>query len=173
MAIPHRPARGGALARLGLVVLFAALVLLPILGAQAAERRVALVVGVGAYKNVPTLPNPPNDARDIAAALTRLGFSTETVIDPDRLILEGAVRRLGHRDGRNAECRMLALLTRPHGGSDRNFSSDSMADDLSTPARRASSDPTSKQDGLLRCPAMSCAVLSAKSYAVRPRHALT
>ncbi|MBR0721311.1 caspase family protein [Bradyrhizobium manausense] len=39
------------------------------------SRRVALVIGNGAYRNVPTLTNPPNDASDIAAALSRLGFT--------------------------------------------------------------------------------------------------
>lgn len=44
--------------------------------AAAAEgRRVALVIGNGAYRNVPALLNPPNDASDIAAALKRLGFT--------------------------------------------------------------------------------------------------
>ncbi|MCP3381308.1 MULTISPECIES: caspase family protein [unclassified Bradyrhizobium] len=44
--------------------------------AVAAEgRRVALVIGNGAYRNVPALTNPPNDASDIAAALKRLGFT--------------------------------------------------------------------------------------------------
>jgi formylglycine-generating enzyme required for sulfatase activity len=36
-----------------------------------AERRVALVIGNGAYRNAPTLPNPPHDAEDVAAALKR------------------------------------------------------------------------------------------------------
>ncbi|WP_426610466.1 caspase family protein [Bradyrhizobium sp. McL0616] len=45
------------------------------IAAAAEARRVALVIGNGAYRNVPTLLNPPNDAGDIAAALTRLGFS--------------------------------------------------------------------------------------------------
>lgn len=37
-------------------------------------RRVALVVGVGQYRNVPALENPKNDARLIADTLRRLGF---------------------------------------------------------------------------------------------------
>jgi tetratricopeptide (TPR) repeat protein len=36
--------------------------------------RVALVIGNGAYTSVDQLPNPPNDARDVAAALRELGF---------------------------------------------------------------------------------------------------
>jgi uncharacterized caspase-like protein len=37
-------------------------------------RRVALVIGNGAYEHAPQLPNPPKDARDIAAKLKELGF---------------------------------------------------------------------------------------------------
>ena len=44
-----------------------------------AEKRVALVVGNGAYRHVPALPNPGNDASDIAASLERLGFSIRRV----------------------------------------------------------------------------------------------
>jgi hypothetical protein len=36
-----------------------------------ADRRVALVIGNGAYKNVPKLSNPANDASDVAAALAQ------------------------------------------------------------------------------------------------------
>ena len=39
-------------------------------------RRVALIVGNGAYKNVHELGNPPRDARLIAAALKDVGFQT-------------------------------------------------------------------------------------------------
>ena len=39
------------------------------------EKRVALVVGNGAYKTAPHLDNPVNDARGVSAALKRLGFS--------------------------------------------------------------------------------------------------
>jgi hypothetical protein len=48
-----------------------------------AERRVALVVGNGAYRNVPALPNPPNDAADVAAAFERLGFSVQQLPNAD------------------------------------------------------------------------------------------
>lgn len=47
----------------------------------AAEERVALVVGNGAYKNVPPLRNPTNDAADMAASLERLGFAVTLVQD--------------------------------------------------------------------------------------------
>jgi PQQ-dependent catabolism-associated CXXCW motif protein len=40
----------------------------------AAEPRVALVIGNGAYTAASALPNPGNDAEDMAAALRKLGF---------------------------------------------------------------------------------------------------
>ena len=36
--------------------------------------RIALVIGNAAYAHAPRLMNPLNDAREIAAALTRIGF---------------------------------------------------------------------------------------------------
>jgi len=39
-----------------------------------AEKRVALVIGNGAYTKVPMLPNPGNDARSMAALLDTAGF---------------------------------------------------------------------------------------------------
>ncbi|MBR0828168.1 caspase family protein [Bradyrhizobium manausense] len=39
-----------------------------------ADRRVAFVVGNGAYKNVAQLPNPPIDAKAMAATLRNVGF---------------------------------------------------------------------------------------------------
>jgi tetratricopeptide (TPR) repeat protein len=44
-----------------------------------AGRRIALIVGNGAYKNVHALENPPRDARLIAGALRDLGFQTVTL----------------------------------------------------------------------------------------------
>ena len=51
--------------------------------AAAAQARVALVIGNGAYSHVSKLPNPPNDAADVGAALERLGFDVTPVIDAD------------------------------------------------------------------------------------------
>src|ERR1700716_351138 len=42
--------------------------------AAKADRRVAFVVGNGAYKNVAHLPNPPVDAKAMAAVLRNVGF---------------------------------------------------------------------------------------------------
>jgi tetratricopeptide (TPR) repeat protein len=42
-------------------------------------RRIALIIGNGAYKNVHQLDNPPRDAKLIAAALKDVGFQTVTL----------------------------------------------------------------------------------------------
>jgi hypothetical protein len=42
--------------------------------AAGADKRVALVIGNSAYVHATALPNPKNDAADMAGALTRLGF---------------------------------------------------------------------------------------------------
>ncbi|MBR0753250.1 caspase family protein [Bradyrhizobium jicamae] len=70
--------------------------------AAADGKRVALVIGNGAYKSVPTLPNPPNDAGDIAAALERLGFAVTLIAN-------------GNFDGMR---RGLIALGREAGGAD-------------------------------------------------------
>ena len=60
--------------------------------------RVALVVGVSNYEHAGRLANTLNDANDMAATLRRLSFDVETLLDPNRFALEGAVRRYGDRD---------------------------------------------------------------------------
>ena len=50
----------------------------------ASGQRLALVVGNGAYTNAPALKNPPNDARDMADTLSRLGFTVETALTSTR-----------------------------------------------------------------------------------------
>lgn len=40
-----------------------------------AESRLALVIGQSAYKSVPALPNPANDARAVSQMLTDAGFA--------------------------------------------------------------------------------------------------
>src|SRR5690242_14813704 len=53
-----------------------------------AETRVALVIGNGAYQNAPRLPNPANDATDVAAALKRSGFETILATDLDKAAMD-------------------------------------------------------------------------------------
>jgi uncharacterized caspase-like protein len=50
-------------------------------GAALAETRVALVIGNGAYANKALLPNPRNDAEDVAAALRKSNF--EVILGTD------------------------------------------------------------------------------------------
>ncbi|HEX9589133.1 MAG TPA: caspase family protein, partial [Bradyrhizobium sp.] len=66
--------------------------MLTCLGAVAghADKRVALVIGNSAYRNAPPLPNPRNDAEDVAAALKRTGFETIVGLDLDKAKMEDA-----------------------------------------------------------------------------------
>ena len=79
------PARVLAAAVLALVLLASASVAL-------AAGRVALVVGNSTYSHIARLPNPENDAADMAAALQRLGFEVTTAQDADRASLNEALR---------------------------------------------------------------------------------
>jgi curved DNA-binding protein CbpA len=45
------------------------------------KRRVALVIGNASYRRIPWLENPDNDARAMAAALSRFGWEVKTVVD--------------------------------------------------------------------------------------------
>jgi len=63
-----------------------AMLFLFLLGVSAQEKRAALVIGNGAYTNVPRLNNPVNDVKDVVAALKVLGFE---VIEGEDLDLAG------------------------------------------------------------------------------------
>ena len=62
-----------------------------------AAGRVALVVGNSEYAHIGRLPNPGNDAADMAAALRRLGFEVTTALDVDRGELNDAMRAFTRR----------------------------------------------------------------------------
>ena len=62
-----------------------------------ADGRVALVVGNSTYAHIGRLPNPDNDARDMSAALRRLGFEVTTELDADRVELTEALRAFTRR----------------------------------------------------------------------------
>jgi hypothetical protein len=55
--------------------------------------RVALVIGNGAYRHVPALPNPTRDATDVAALLRRAGFEVMLGTDLDRAGMDDLVYR--------------------------------------------------------------------------------
>ncbi len=58
-----------------------------------AGKRVALIVGNGAYRNTGSLRNPPNDASAISALLSRLGFEVISGIDLTKAVFEEKVRQ--------------------------------------------------------------------------------
>ncbi|GJD43995.1 hypothetical protein AFCDBAGC_1857 [Methylobacterium cerastii] len=78
------------------VLLIASLMLFGFVQAVlAGAERVALVVGVASYQHAAPLANTRNDANDVGAALQRLGFTVQTVLDPDRSAFERAIRQFG------------------------------------------------------------------------------
>jgi TPR repeat protein len=79
-----------------LLRILATAILLSASTAASAERRVALVIGNSAYRHVPRLANPSNDARDVAQALRRLGFSVLDGYDLDKHGMDDAFRRFAH-----------------------------------------------------------------------------
>jgi hypothetical protein len=138
--------------RMRLVWAFAVSILLPAAPADAADK-VALVIGNGKYVNATPLPNPPNDARAVSAALGAIGFEVTQGQDLDRNGMEGLVRDFlrkadgakvallfyaGHGmqvDGRNYLVPVDAKLER---ASDLNFETvelDKILGSLDDPAR--------------------------------------
>jgi hypothetical protein len=79
-----------------LPTLFRSLLVLVLLGAfahaEAAGRRVALVIGNSAYVSVPELDNPSNDAKAVAQQLRDLGFEVTLLLDLDKAGFEARVR---------------------------------------------------------------------------------
>jgi hypothetical protein len=55
-------------------------------------KRMALVIGNGAYASVKALPNPPNDARAMARSLRDTGFVVAEGIDLDRASMQKITR---------------------------------------------------------------------------------
>lgn len=55
-------------------------------------KRIALVIGNSAYRYTPRLENPRNDAADIGAALSRLGFRVIEGYDLDKAAFEAKIR---------------------------------------------------------------------------------
>jgi formylglycine-generating enzyme required for sulfatase activity len=77
------------------VALAGAVLLLASGFARAEEKRVALVIGNGAYRNASVLRNPPHDSEAIGEALRRLGFLIIGGTDLDKPAMETQLRRFG------------------------------------------------------------------------------
>ncbi|MEP6836511.1 MAG: caspase family protein [Bradyrhizobium sp.] len=71
-------------------------------GPASADKRVALVIGNGAYAYKAGLPNPPHDAADVAAALKRSDFEVISGIDMSQSGMQDAAIRFS-RAARNAD----------------------------------------------------------------------
>lgn len=78
------------------VVAFLLVFLIPNVAISAQGRRIALVIGNGAYKSSP-LANPVNDANDIADALIKLSFSVVLKINADQRAMEDSIRAFGKK----------------------------------------------------------------------------
>jgi tetratricopeptide (TPR) repeat protein len=91
--------------RLAAAFAFAAVLFLSVVPSHA-EKRVALVIGNGAYTSAPRLPNPRNDAEDVAVALKRSGFETIVGLDLDKTGMEDATIRFA-RAVRDADVALL------------------------------------------------------------------
>ena len=64
---------------------------------QQTAKRVALVIGNGAYEHLPKLENPTRDADLISAALKRAGFQVDTAHDLDLTGLNNAVKTFARK----------------------------------------------------------------------------
>jgi len=60
-------------------------------------KRVALVIGNGTYASAPALKNPTNDARDMAATLTALGFEVSSGINVSQRDMKRLIREFGQK----------------------------------------------------------------------------
>ena len=65
--------------------------------AALADKRVAFVVGNGAYKNVPQLPNPPIDAKLMASTLRNVGFDVVEGYNLTRDKMTEKLLEFGHK----------------------------------------------------------------------------
>jgi uncharacterized caspase-like protein len=135
--------------KLALAVAAIVCVSMPVVAAD----RVALVIGNGKYINANTLPNPPNDARAMAKALSAIDFDVSFGEDLDHTGMERLVRDFlrksasakialifyaGHGlqvDGRNY---LVPIDAKLEAASDLNYETiklDDILDSLSDPSR--------------------------------------
>lgn len=62
-----------------------------------AENRLALVIGESAYRSVPPLPNPANDAKAVSEVLTGLGFEVSVASDLSQKEMREAISSFAAR----------------------------------------------------------------------------
>ncbi|WP_213742173.1 caspase family protein [Bradyrhizobium sp. dw_411] len=93
--IPAAPARAASETSIPTPVAAAPILTKPVAATAIAKqgRRIALVIGNSAYKNVPALTNPQKDANAIATSLRNVGFDTVTLaVDATREKLIDSLR---------------------------------------------------------------------------------
>lgn len=83
--------------RIAHAILAAWLMLLAALAPARAHKRVALVIGNGAYEHLNALKNPPNDARDLAEALGKLDFEVDLGVDLTLTRMQEKVKAFARR----------------------------------------------------------------------------
>ena len=84
----------------------------PVKATDSGGRRVALVIGNGAYASFPALPNPPNDARTLAKNLRDLGYEVTEGIDLKRDAMQTMTRDFMRNA---AQAKTLVLYYAGHG----------------------------------------------------------
>jgi len=74
----------------------------------------ALVIGVGNYEKWPKLPNAVNDAKEVGAKLTEMGFEVRLVLDPTAREMKTVMSEMVYEMGRE-ENRALIFYYAGHG----------------------------------------------------------
>ena len=89
-------------------ILFCTLALAIFMGSTPsfADKRVALVIGNGAYKYTPALPNPQNDAADVAEALKAIGFQVTLKTNLEKRQMDQVIAQFA-RDGKTADAALF------------------------------------------------------------------
>jgi len=104
-------------------------------GPAFAGKRMALIIGNAAYRNVPALRNPINDARGVKEALEKIGFQAELVTDAD---YRSFAKRLNDFSRRAADADAVLFYYAGHGVEENKtgylLPTDIDADDLRNPA---------------------------------------
>ena len=73
------------------ILVFLSVLLVGIVDEALAEKRVALIIGNSAYKNISALDNPKNDAALMARTLEGVGFDVTVTTDSDLLTMNRAI----------------------------------------------------------------------------------
>ena len=80
-------------------IVYIAIIAANLIGAcpATAESRLALVIGQSAYRSVPPLPNPTNDAKAVSEALTEAGFEVSAASDLSQSQMREAISNFAGR----------------------------------------------------------------------------